>query len=83
MDNIYLIDDCGPCAILAVADLVVGVSNDAVNFLELGNRLKSHFVQDQNDRGKSSVLLLGAIFSSGMMEVATKGNFQPRGILFQ
>ncbi|RKY77899.1 inorganic phosphate transporter, partial [candidate division KSB1 bacterium] len=63
--------------IFAVSDLVVGVSNDAVNFLNsaIGSRVSSRKV----------ILILaslgiftGVIFSSGMMEVARKGIFHPQ-----
>lgn len=62
--------------ILAVGDLVVGVSNDAVNFLTsaIGSKVSS----------RKTILIIaaagvfvGAAFSSGMMEVARKGIFNP------
>lgn len=62
--------------ILAIGDLVVGVSNDAVNFLTsaIGSKVAS----------KRTILIIaaagvfaGAAFSSGMMEVARKGIFNP------
>ncbi|MEN9431288.1 MAG: hypothetical protein RL206_207, partial [Bacteroidota bacterium] len=61
---------------LATLDLVVGVANDAVNFLNsaLGTRAGSFrtilFVA-------SLGVVLGTLFSSGMMEVARKGVFDP------
>lgn len=62
---------------LAVADLIVGVSNDAVNFLTsaIGSKVA----------GRRTILIIaavgvfiGAAFSSGMMEVARKGIFNPQ-----
>ncbi|HAR80554.1 MAG TPA: inorganic phosphate transporter [Succinivibrionaceae bacterium] len=61
---------------LAVLDLFVGVSNDAVNFLNsaVGTRIAPLYVV----MAVASVgVLLGATFSSGMMEVARKGMFHP------
>ncbi|MFI3287289.1 MAG: inorganic phosphate transporter [Rikenellaceae bacterium] len=61
---------------LAVSDLVVGVSNDAVNFLNsaLGSKAAPRWVI----MTVASVgILFGAIFSSGMMEVARSGIFFP------
>ncbi len=62
--------------ILAILDLVVGVSNDAVNFLNsaIGSRVA---------RYRTIILvaaagiILGSIFSSGIMEIARKGIFHP------
>ncbi|MDH3246772.1 MAG: inorganic phosphate transporter, partial [Saprospiraceae bacterium] len=66
---------------LAISDLVVGVSNDAVNFLNsaVGARAASFklimFVAALG-------VLVGATFSSGMMEVARKGIFHPEYFYF-
>jgi len=62
--------------ILAFADLIVGVSNDAVNFLNsaIGSKVASR----RTILIIASIgILLGAAFSSGMMEVARKGVFNP------
>jgi len=62
--------------ILAVGDLIVGVSNDAVNFLNsaIGSKVTSR----RNILIVASIgVFLGAAFSSGMMEVARKGIFTP------
>ncbi len=62
--------------VLAFADLIVGVSNDAVNFLNsaIGSKVASR----RTILIIASVgILLGAAFSSGMMEVARKGVFNP------
>lgn len=61
---------------LAIVDLVVGVSNDAVNFLNsaVGSRVAPrHIVMIVASLG----IFIGAGFSSGMMEVARKGIFNP------
>ena len=62
--------------LLAASDLIVGVSNDAVNFLNsaIGSRAASLRVI----MAVAAVgILFGAFFSSGMMEVARKGIFNP------
>jgi phosphate/sulfate permease len=64
-------------ACFAVFDLIVGVSNDAVNFLNssIGSRVVSRrFIMIVASLG----LLAGVTFSSGMMEVARKGIFHPQ-----
>ncbi len=66
---------------LAVFDLVVGVSNDAANFLNSAVGCKA---------ARRSVILavaavgvvIGASFSSGMMEIARKGVFMPEMFSF-
>jgi phosphate/sulfate permease len=62
---------------LAVSDLVVGVSNDAVNFLNasIGSKVAPRYVIMII---ASLGILAGVTFSSGMMEVARKGIFHPR-----
>ncbi len=68
-------------AVLAVADLVVGVSNDAVNFLN--SAIGSKAISFRTIMIVASVgIALGAIFSSGMMEVARKGIFNPSEFYF-
>ena len=69
-------------AVLAIADLVVGVSNDAVNFLNsaIGSKAASF---------KTILIVaslgvaIGALSSSGMMEVARKGIFNPGEFVFE
>lgn len=63
--------------VLAISDLIVGVSNDAVNFLNsaIGAKVASFKVIMIV---ASIGILLGVTFSSGMMEVARKGIFHPR-----
>ncbi len=68
-------------AVLAVADLVVGVSNDAVNFLN--SAIGSKAVSFKTIMIVASLgIAIGAIFSSGMMEVARKGIFNPGEFMF-
>ena len=69
-------------AILAIGDLVVGVSNDAVNFLN--SALGSKALSVRNIMILASLgVAVGAVFSSGMMEVARKGIFNPDMFSFQ
>jgi phosphate/sulfate permease len=61
----------------AVFDLSVGVSNDAVNFLNssIGSRVAPrHIIMIIASLG----IIAGVTFSSGMMEVARKGIFHPQ-----
>lgn len=68
-------------AILAIADLVVGVSNDAVNFLN--SAIGSKAISFRTIMIVASLgIALGAVFSSGMMEVARKGIFNPGEFMF-
>jgi len=61
---------------LAISDLVVGVSNDAVNFLNSAIGSKAAPFRVIMIIAALGVLF-GATFSSGMMEVARKGVFHP------
>lgn len=68
-------------ALLAVADLVVGVSNDAVNFLN--SAIGSKVISFNKIMIIASLgVFIGAVFSSGMMEVARKGIFMPSKFYF-
>jgi len=64
-------------AFLAISDLIVGVSNDAVNFLNspIGSKVAPRSVILII---ASFGILAGVTFSSGMMEVARKGIFHPQ-----
>src|SRR5690625_3904055 len=67
---------------LSVAGLVVGVSNDAVNFLTsaFGSKaasLKTIFTV------ASVGVLIGAVFSTGMMEIPRNGIFNPEMYFFE
>ncbi|MFD2822308.1 inorganic phosphate transporter [Lacinutrix iliipiscaria] len=80
MENIYLYMIIA-LAILAIADLVVGVSNDAVNFLN--SAIGSKAISFKTIMIVSSLgVAIGAVFSSGMMEVARKGIFNPGEFMF-
>ena len=68
-------------AFLAIGDLVVGVSNDAVNFLNSALGSKAISVRKIMILASLGVLV-GSVFSSGMMEVARKGIFNPEMLLF-
>ncbi len=80
MDNMYLILVIVLFA-LAFSDLIVGVSNDAVNFLNsaIGSKVAPRYVIMIL---ASLGILVGATFSSGMMEVARKGIFFPEQFFF-
>ena len=80
MDNIYLLMIVA-LAVLAIADLIVGVSNDAVNFLN--SAIGSKAISFKTIMIVASVgIAIGAVFSSGMMEVARKGIFNPGEFMF-
>ena len=67
--------------VLAISDLIVGVSNDAVNFLNsaIGAKVAPlRVILIVAGVG----ILFGATFSSGMMEVARKGIFFPGSFSF-
>jgi phosphate/sulfate permease len=62
--------------VLAIIDLVVGVSNDAVNFLN--SAIGSKAISFKTTMIVASIgVLVGALFSSGMMEIARSGIFVP------
>ncbi len=80
MDNIYILMIVA-LAILAIADLVVGVSNDAVNFLNSAFGTKA--ISFKTILVVASIgVAVGALTSSGMMEVARKGIFNPGEFYF-
>ena len=68
--------------LLAIFDLVVGVSNDAVNFL--GSAVGARAASFKWSMGVAAVgILCGAIMSNGMMDVARHGIFRPEQFYFQ
>ena len=80
MENIYLFILIA-VTILAVVDIVVGVSNDAVNFLN--SAIGSKVISLRTIMIVASLgIFIGAVFSSGMMEVARKGIFVPGQFMF-
>ncbi|WP_299112377.1 inorganic phosphate transporter [uncultured Winogradskyella sp.] len=75
MDNMYLFMLIA-ITVLAVADIIVGVSNDAINFLN--SAIGSKAISLRTIMIVASLgIFIGAVFSSGMMEVARKGIFVP------
>ena len=69
-------------ALLAITDLVVGVSNDAVNFLN--SAIGSKAISFRTIMIVASLgIAFGAMSSSGMMEVARKGIFNPTEFVFE
>ncbi|HRW96120.1 MAG TPA: inorganic phosphate transporter [Bacteroidales bacterium] len=65
----------------AISDLIVGVSNDAVNFLNsaIGSKVAPmHVIMIIASVG----VIIGATFSSGLMEVARSGIFHPGEFTF-
>ena len=67
--------------VLAIFDLVVGVSNDAVNFLNsaIGSkvaRFRTVLIV------AAAGVLIGAVVSNGMMDIARHGIFQPQMFSF-
>lgn len=80
MENIYVLMLIALVG-LAIVDLVVGVSNDAVNFLN--SAIGSKVVSMKTIMIVASLGIgIGAIFSSGMMEVARKGIMNPGEFYF-
>lgn len=80
MENFYLLLTIILFA-LAISDLVVGVSNDAVNFLNsaIGSKAAPRWVIFML---AALGVFIGATFSTGMMEVARKGIFHPNMFAF-
>ena len=80
--DIFLYTVLALLAALAICDLFVGVSNDAVNFLNsaVGSRTAPFWVILSV---ASAGVLLGATFSSGMMEIAKTGVFVPEMLTFK
>src|SRR5690625_536252 len=80
MDNIYLLM-LAALSILAIVDLIVGVSNDAVNFLN--SALGSKALSFKTILTIASLgVFFGAVTSSGMMEIARSGIFVPEKFFF-
>lgn len=75
MDQLYIVM-LVVLGILAILDLVVGVSNDAVNFLN--SAIGSKAVSFKTIMIVASIgIAVGAVFSSGMMEIARDGIVTP------
>jgi phosphate/sulfate permease len=80
MESYYILI-VGVLFILAISDLIVGVSNDAVNFLNSAIGSKAASFKTILAIAAAGVLV-GAVFSNGMMEVARKGIFNPETFAF-
>ena len=80
MENFYLLIVVILFA-LAISDLIVGVANDAVNFLNsaIGAKVAPRYIILII---ASIGIVLGTTFSGGMMEVAQKGIFYPGQFAF-
>ncbi|KPM31976.1 Phosphate transporter [Croceitalea dokdonensis DOKDO 023] len=79
-ENIYIFMVVA-LSVLAITDLVVGVSNDAVNFLN--SAIGSKAISFRTVMVVASLgIAFGALSSSGMMEVARKGIFNPSEFVF-
>lgn len=81
METLY-ITIVGILFVLAISDLIVGVSNDAVNFLNSAIGSKAGSFKTIMIIAALGVIL-GATFSNGMMEVARKGIFHPDQFFFK
>lgn len=80
MDSIYIVIVLVLLG-LAAMDLIVGVANDAVNFLNssIGSKVAPMWVI----LTVASVgVIIGAMFSTGMMEIARSGVFYPEKFTF-
>ena len=77
MSTELIIVGVGILVIIAAFDIIVGVSNDAVNFLNssIGSRVAPRATIMVI---ASLGILVGVTFSGGMMEVARKGIFHPQ-----
>jgi phosphate/sulfate permease len=77
MSTELLLVGVGILVIIAVFDIMVGVSNDAVNFLN--SSIGSKVAPRATIMVIASLgIMAGVTFSSGMMEVAQKGIFHPQ-----
>ena len=81
MEQIYVVMLVA-LAILAITDLMVGVANDAVNFLNSGIGSKAVSFKTLMIVASFGVAF-GALFSSGMMEIARSGIFVPSMFNFE
>jgi phosphate/sulfate permease len=80
MDPIYLIL-IAILFLLAISDLIVGVSNDAVNFLNSAVGSKAAPIKTLMLVAATGILA-GTVFSGGMMEIARSGVFYPEKFTF-
>ena len=75
MDNIYIFMLIAVTELAAI-DIIVGVSNDAINFLNSAIGSKAISIKTIMIVASLGVFV-GAVYSSGLMEVARKGIFVP------
>ncbi|MEP2937526.1 MAG: inorganic phosphate transporter [Gilvibacter sp.] len=80
MENIYLFMLVA-LVILAIFDIIVGVSNDAINFLNSAIGSKALSIKTIMIVASLGIFI-GAVYSSGLMEVARKGIFVPGEFYF-
>ncbi len=81
MDITYYYFIIGLLLVLSCFDLIVGVSNDAVNFLN--SAVGSKVAKRATIMCVASVgIIVGSLFSSGMMEIAKSGVFMPAEFTF-
>lgn len=80
METFYIIL-IGMLLVLSVIDLLVGVSNDAVNFLNSAVGSKAFNIKFLMFLAAVGVFV-GATFSNGMMDIARHGIFQPEHYTF-
>ncbi len=80
METIYLVITI-ILFILAISDLIAGVSNDAVNFLNSAVGSKAAPLKVVMLVAAAGVLI-GTVFSGGMMEIARSGIFYPEKFSF-
>ncbi|MBQ9146392.1 MAG: inorganic phosphate transporter [Rikenellaceae bacterium] len=74
--EIFYVGIIGFLFILAIFDLMVGVSNDAVNFL--GSAVGAKVASFRTIITVAAIgVLCGALFSNGMMEIARHGIYRP------
>ncbi len=81
MDITYYYFIIGLLLVLSCFDLVVGVSNDAVNFLN--SAVGSKAAKRVTIMCVAAVgIIIGSLFSGGMMEIAKSGVFMPAQFTF-
>lgn len=82
MGDLALLITLTAIVFFAITDLMVGVSNDAINFLNsaVGSKVTSF----RNILIIVSIgICIGAVFSNDMMEVARRGIFNPQAFYFE
>ncbi len=81
MESIYLFS-VGILFIVAIFDIMVGVSNDAVNFLQ--SAIGSKTASFRTVLAIAAIgIFIGASMSNGMMDIARHGIYQPQYFYFE